>query len=96
MANAKFFEDNMEIIEERMRAKAEKEELEKRERKARSAININPAERIVFRGLCKDCGREYTITAGEARFYARNVLYLPKRCKSCRAINKQRQKSLWA
>lgn len=35
--------------------------------------------------VCKDCGAEFTFTAGEQEFYAeRGFVNEPKRCKACR------------
>ena len=35
--------------------------------------------------VCKDCGNEFVITAGEQEFYAeRGFTNEPKRCKACR------------
>ena len=39
--------------------------------------------------VCKDCGQEFTFTAGEQEFYAeRGFTNEPQRCKSCRAARK--------
>ncbi len=35
--------------------------------------------------ICKDCGREFEISAGEEKFFRDKGLSLPKRCKDCRA-----------
>lgn len=38
---------------------------------------------------CKDCGAEFTFTAGEQEFYAeRGFQNEPQRCKSCRDARK--------
>lgn len=37
---------------------------------------------------CKQCGKEFEITDGEAEFYRSKGLNLPKRCKECREENK--------
>lgn len=38
---------------------------------------------------CKDCGKEFTFTAGEQAFYAeRGLTNEPVRCKECRALKK--------
>lgn len=39
--------------------------------------------------VCKDCGKEFTITVGEQKFYEKNELHLPVRCKECREKRKQ-------
>jgi len=38
---------------------------------------------------CKDCGNDFTLTAGEQRFFTSNGLSLPKRCSACRAYRRQ-------
>lgn len=40
---------------------------------------------------CKQCGKEFEITEGEAEFYRSKGLNLPKRCKECRAENKAKK-----
>ena len=35
--------------------------------------------------VCKDCGQEFTFTAGEQEFYAeKGFVNEPQRCKACR------------
>lgn len=39
--------------------------------------------------VCKDCGQEFTFTAGEQEFYAeKGFTNEPQRCKSCRGARK--------
>ncbi len=38
--------------------------------------------------ICKDCGKEYTVTASEQNFYESRELALPKRCADCRKARK--------
>lgn len=39
--------------------------------------------------VCKDCGQEFTFTAGEQEFYAeKGFTNEPQRCKSCRSARK--------
>lgn len=39
--------------------------------------------------VCKDCGQEFTFTAGEQEFYAeKGFTNEPQRCKACRANRK--------
>ena len=38
--------------------------------------------------ICKDCGKEFTITASEQEFYESKELALPKRCADCRKARK--------
>jgi hypothetical protein len=37
---------------------------------------------------CKDCGKPFAIAPSEQRFYQKNNLALPARCKSCRDARK--------
>ena len=42
--------------------------------------------------VCKDCGNEFTFTAGEQAFYAeKGFTNEPQRCKSCRDARKRSQ-----
>lgn len=38
--------------------------------------------------VCKDCGNEFTFTAGEQAFYAERNFSEPVRCKECRDARK--------
>ena len=38
--------------------------------------------------VCKDCGKEFTVTVGEKEFYESKNLFLPVRCSSCRKKRK--------
>lgn len=42
---------------------------------------------------CCDCGRRFTLSAGERRFFILRGLETPKRCPTCR---KRKHKGLWA
>ena len=42
--------------------------------------------------VCKDCGKEFTFTAGEQEFYAEKGFNEPVRCKECRAKRKINKK----
>ncbi len=37
---------------------------------------------------CRDCGQEFTFTAGEQAFYQERGFSEPQRCQSCRAARK--------
>lgn len=41
---------------------------------------------------CVQCGKEFTVTDGEAEFYRSKGLSIPKRCKECRELNKKGKK----
>ncbi len=48
--------------------------------------NAGYSDRIL---TCRDCGQEFTFTAGEQEFYAsRNLTNDPSRCPSCRAARR--------
>jgi hypothetical protein len=38
---------------------------------------------------CLDCGREFTFTTGEQRYFWAKGLSEPKRCKQCRVLRKR-------
>lgn len=40
---------------------------------------------------CKQCGKEFELSESEIQFYKNKNLNIPKRCKACRAKNKQSQ-----
>lgn len=42
---------------------------------------------------CVDCGKEFTISDSEEKFYRDKNLALPKRCKECRDRRKQQKKN---
>ena len=44
----------------------------------------------MIHAICKQCGSQFVITDSEIQFYKRKGLSLPKRCQSCRNINKQK------
>jgi CxxC-x17-CxxC domain-containing protein len=44
--------------------------------------------------LCRDCGQDFTFSAGEQEFYAsRGLTNVPGRCPSCRAARRSGQSS---
>jgi CxxC-x17-CxxC domain-containing protein len=44
--------------------------------------------------VCKECGKEFTFTAGEQEFYAeRGFVNEPQRCKECRDARKNKIKT---
>lgn len=40
---------------------------------------------------CRDCGQEFTFTAGEQDFYTQRGFSDPQRCPSCRSARKQQR-----
>lgn len=43
--------------------------------------------------ICKECGKEFTFTAGEQEFYAEKGFQDPKYCPECRAARKAARKA---
>lgn len=43
---------------------------------------------------CLDCGRDFTFTTGEQRYFWAKGLSEPKRCKSCRMLRKRSLSSI--
>lgn len=41
---------------------------------------------------CKDCGEEFEVTEGEQSWYAERGWDMPKRCKPCREVAKNKHK----
>ncbi|MEG1543056.1 MAG: zinc-ribbon domain containing protein [Tannerellaceae bacterium] len=41
---------------------------------------------------CKDCGEEFEVTEGEQAWYAERGWDIPKRCKACREVAKNKHK----
>lgn len=41
--------------------------------------------------VCKDCGSEFTFTAGEQQFFAEKGFSEPQRCAECRKARKQQR-----
>ena len=45
---------------------------------------FNKQRAIVYRGTCKDCGKQFYVRAGEAEWLASKGMAMPKRCYECR------------
>ena len=44
--------------------------------------------------VCRDCGQEFTFTAGEQEFYSsRGLLNEPQRCSECRATRRRERRN---
>ena len=41
---------------------------------------------------CKDCGAEFEVSDGEQTWYAEKGWELPKRCKACRELARNKRK----
>jgi hypothetical protein len=64
-------------------------ELEISEPGNKSEPDFKPVRDMVC--SCMDCGRDFTITEGEQRFFASRNLNLPRRCVNCRRLRKERE-----
>lgn len=50
---------------------------------------MNPENKVI---TCKDCGATFEVEAEEQKWYAERGWELPKRCKACRAANRNKRK----
>lgn len=41
--------------------------------------------------ICKDCGKSFSISPDEEKFYTSKGLQIPKRCKECRKVRKEQK-----
>ncbi len=87
MSFAKYFEDNQEILQERILLQSYLPRMA-----TRSEITIRvstPAPRpiiqpILYTGTCKCCGCQFTMTPKELAWFWKKGLNTPKRCRPCR------------
>lgn len=104
MGWAKYYEDNMEITNERyttMRSRTREPEIKV------VCTTILPATEIIFQNkeetleqrqeefedkyiFCRECGRKFSFTAVAQKHYNRMGWDAPKRCKCCRSYRKTR------
>lgn len=47
----------------------------------------------MLKRTCVQCGKEFEMTQSEINFYKKKKLSLPKRCKECRELNKNKKKN---
>jgi len=52
-------------------------------------MNIDKIDFMDKVSTCLDCGREFTFTTGEQRYFWAKGLSEPKRCKPCRMLRKR-------
>ena len=57
--------------------------------KRRIVMKVDEIEFVDRVLICLDCGREFTHTSGEQRYFWAKGLSEPKRCKSCRMLRKR-------
>ena len=46
-------------------------------------------EELEMKRVCIQCGKEFELAKSEMEFYRKKKLAYPKRCRECRALNKQ-------
>ena len=105
MALAKYFEDNYEMVIERLDALEEKRRNSEQPLpmfETKSWLNyITSAKEVkVFKAGCSYmpsgewrtcicCGRIFYFSEGEKRYFKEHGLCMPKRCKACRKLRKE-------
>lgn len=100
MGWAKYTEDNLEIINERLSRAEEKEHYIAKQVALRVTVCIAPmtvtknkpiaAKRENKSIICKDCGRAFAFSVRDQLFYEKMGWNPPKRCKACREHRKIR------
>ena len=110
MSFAKYFEDNMEIIEERFALRQQENEHTPIYRVTQEVgskiylvttkvIEVKPEapkkhKRKKKKIVCCDCGETFLFTGGEQKYYEERKLSEPKRCPACRQKRKELFKAL--
>lgn len=105
MSFAKYFEDNMEIIEERFALRQQKNKhipiyLVTQEIGSKTylvtakVVEVKPEvpkkhKRKKKKIVCCDCGETFLFTGGEQKYYEERKLSEPKRCHVCRQKKKR-------
>lgn len=95
MGWAKYMEDNLEIINERLFQRAEgRETYQSAQTTIKMTVCITPlaaAEKEPVQAkregkyiICKDCGRAFDFSVRDQLFYEKMGWNPPKRCKACR------------
>ena len=90
MGIAKYYEDNLEMIENRF-AKWELDErlnamIVKAEEMAKLKRTQKKKTEVI---LCLECGRSFNFTGAEQNYYEKHKLSRPKRCAKCRERRKE-------
>lgn len=110
MSFAKYFEDNMEIIEERFALRQHEnaptpiyrvtqEVGSKIYLVTTKVVEVKPEvpkkhKRKKKKIVCCDCGETFLFTGGEQKYYEERKLSEPKRCPACRQKRKELFKAL--
>lgn len=110
MSFAKYFEDNMEIIEERFALRQQENDHAPIYRITQEVgskiylvttkvVEVKPEaskkhKRKKKKIVCCDCGETFLFTGGEQKYYEERKLSEPKRCPACRQKRKELFKAL--
>lgn len=110
MSFAKYFEDNMEIIEERFALRQQENDPtpiyhttqevgSKIYLVTTKVVEVKPEapkkqKRKKKKIVCCDCGETFLFTGGEQKYYEKRKLSEPKRCPVCRQKRKELFKAL--
>lgn len=110
MSFAKYFEDNMEIIEERFALRHQENKHTPVYRVTQDlgskiylvttkVVEVKPEapkkhKRKKKKIVCCDCGETFLFTGGEQKYYEERKLSEPKRCPACRQKRKELFKAL--
>ena len=98
MALAKFFEDNMEIIEDRIRMNETERFIPFRatfnvtvsakiaDPTIEKPVNSNP---VLLKRVCNCCGKEFSLKKKTILWFLDRGLHLPKRCRKCLNDNRK-------
>ena len=99
MGFAKYFEDNMEVIEERLMLRQQSIETIPSSNLCQATCIIkNQPEHMQSRKktkkktkliICCDCGSSIIFTGGEQKYYEQHHLCEPRRCARCRNSRKE-------
>lgn len=94
MGFAKYLEDNYEMFLDRIEGQGDTQISIP---STMVSINVTPVVRIIKTPTdmdklvkCKDCEEYFVLKAGERRFFKKNNLCEPKRCKKCRDVKRQK------
>ena len=105
MSFAKYYEDNIEITDERVKLYPRESELLPLFRVTQEVnskvyllttriVEVQPEpskkhKRKKKKIVCCDCGETFLFTGGEQKYYEERKLYEPKRCSGCRKKRKE-------
>ena len=93
MGFAKYAEDNIKIMEERLSLRWEDapncQTIINTVCVAAQIVKIPSRKKKAKKIECCECGEEFIFTGGEQRFYKQHNLSEPKRCRKCRETRKE-------